>query len=75
MNLFGSDFEFCTISLLVMLKIKGVQTKFFIGPLREEVQLFRVAEILVQVRKNYFFSLTLRLNEIEFCIVSDSAEQ
>jgi hypothetical protein len=28
-NFFGSDFEFCTISLLVMLKIQGFVKKIF----------------------------------------------
>jgi hypothetical protein len=42
-NFFGFDFEFCTVSLLVMLKYEGfVKKQSLIGPLWEEVGLFRV---------------------------------
>ncbi len=42
-NFYGFDFEFCTLSLLVMLKYEGFVTyNFFIGPLLGEVGLFRV---------------------------------
>jgi hypothetical protein len=40
---FGFDFEFCNVSLLVMLKGEGfVKKQFLIGPQWEEVGLFRV---------------------------------
>jgi hypothetical protein len=41
-NFFGSDFEFCVISLLVMLKYYGFVKHFLIRPLLGEIQLFRV---------------------------------
>jgi len=40
-NFFGSDFEICTISLLVILKYYGFVKKIFIGPLWKEVWLPR----------------------------------
>ncbi len=36
-NFFGSDFEICTISLLVLLKYEDFVTPFFIGPLLGEI--------------------------------------
>jgi hypothetical protein len=43
MEIFGFDFEFCTDSLLVMLKYEGfVKKHFLIGPLWGEVGFFRV---------------------------------
>ncbi len=42
-NFFGSDFEFCVISLLVMLKYSGfVKNNFLIRPLLGEIQLLRL---------------------------------
>jgi hypothetical protein len=41
-NFFGFDFEFCTISLLVMLKYLGFVNFFLIEPMWGEVRLFRI---------------------------------
>ncbi len=41
-SFFGSDFEFCSISLLVMLKFQGFVKKNLMGPLLREIQLFRL---------------------------------
>jgi hypothetical protein len=42
-DLFACDFEFCTVSLLVMLKYYGfVKKAFLIGPLIGEIRLFRL---------------------------------
>ncbi len=52
-NFFGFDFEFYTVSLLVMLKYEGfVTTKFLIGPLWGEVGLFR-AVLRLRGMKNF----------------------
>jgi hypothetical protein len=62
-NFFGFDFEFCTVSLLVMLKNGGFVKKktFLIVPLWEEAGLFRVIltlmgnEKICQPKPNFFF--------------------
>ncbi len=47
-NFFGSDFDFCVISLLVMLKYLGfVKNIFLIRPLLGEIQLSRIEFSLV----------------------------
>ncbi len=55
-NFFGSDFEFCVISLLVMLKYQGFVKKFF-------DQATIVGDTIIP--------LSLRLSRIEFSLVWD----
>jgi hypothetical protein len=53
-NFFGFDFEFCTISLLVMSKYKDFAKKIFlIWPVLDEVRFFRVVLGLRGMKKNF----------------------
>jgi hypothetical protein len=52
-NFFGSDFEFCTFSLLVMLKYQSVEKKFY----------------RATIRGDKIIPLSLRLSRIEFSLV------
>jgi hypothetical protein len=56
-NFFGFDFEFCTISMSVMLKYKILVKKIFDWTIMGELRLFRVVLGLRGMKKNFKIGL------------------